>query len=67
MTRQQVQREDILVVCSDGLSSAVSSSEIAGVVSAEAEVSAACNRLVNMANERGGPDNITIILARVAR
>jgi len=55
------------VVCSDGLSSAVSSSEIAGVVSAEAEVSAACNRLVNLANERGGPDNITIVLARVAR
>jgi protein phosphatase len=67
MTRQQVQREDVVVVCSDGLSSAVSSSEIAGVVSAEAEVSAACNRLVDLANERGGPDNITIILARVAR
>lgn len=67
MTRQQVQKEDILVVCSDGLSSAVSSSEIAGVVSAEAEVSAACSRLVDLANERGGPDNITIILARVAR
>jgi PPM family protein phosphatase len=67
MTRQRVQREDILVLCSDGLSSAVSSDEIAGVVSAEAEISAACDRLVNLANERGGPDNITIILARVAR
>ena len=67
MTRLQVQREDTLVVCSDGLSSAVSSSEIAGVVSDEAEVSAACNRLVDLANERGGLDNITIILARVAR
>lgn len=67
MTRLQVQREDVLVVCSDGLSSAVSSSDIAGVVSAEAEVSAACNRLVDLANERGGLDNITIILARVAR
>lgn len=67
MTRQHVQREDVVVVCSDGLSSAVSSGEIAGIVSAEAEVSAACNRLVDLANERGGPDNITIILARVAR
>ena len=67
MTRQRVQKEDILVVCSDGLSSAVSSSEIAGVVSAEVEVSAACDRLVDLANERGGPDSITIILARVAR
>lgn len=67
MTRQRVQREDILVLCSDGLSNAVSSDEIAGVVSAEAEVSAACGRLVDLANERGGSDNITIILARVAR
>jgi protein phosphatase len=55
------------VLCSDGLSNAVSSSEIAGVVSAEAEISAACDRLVKLANERGGPDNITIVLARVAR
>lgn len=67
MVRQRVQREDVLVLCSDGLSGAVSSSEIAGVVSAEAEVSTACDRLVALANERGGPDNITIILARVAR
>jgi len=67
MTRQRVQREDVLVLCSDGLSNAVSSSEIVGVVSAEVEVSAACDRLVSLANERGGPDNITIILARVAR
>jgi protein phosphatase len=67
MTRQRVQREDVLVLCSDGLSNAVSSSEIAGVVSAETEISAACDRLVKLANERGGPDNITIILARVAR
>jgi protein phosphatase len=55
------------VLCSDGLSNAVSSNEIAGVVSAEAGISAACDRLVKLANERGGPDNITIVLARVAR
>jgi protein phosphatase len=67
MTRQRVQKEDILVLCSDGLSGAVSSSEIARVVSAEARISVACNRLVDLANERGGRDNITIILARVAR
>jgi serine/threonine protein phosphatase PrpC len=67
MTRQRVQRADILMLCSDGLSSAVSSTEIADVVSAEGEVSASCNRLVNLANERGGRDNITLILARVTR
>jgi protein phosphatase len=67
MTQQRVQREDVVVLCSDGLSGAVSNSEIAAVVSAEAKISSACDRLVALANERGGPDNITIILARVAR
>lgn len=67
LTRQRVQKEDVLVLCSDGLSSAVSSGEIARVVSTEAEIAAACDRLVDLANERGGQDNITIILARVAR
>lgn len=67
MTRQRVQTDDVVVVCSDGLSSTVSSSEIADVVSAEAKMSAACDRLIDLANERGGPDNITIILARVVR
>jgi PPM family protein phosphatase len=67
MTRQRVQREDALVLCSDGLSSVVSSDEIADVVSGESSISSACDRLVGLANERGGPDNITIILARVTR
>ena len=67
MTRQRVQREDALVLCSDGLSSVVSSDEIAAVVSGESSISAACDRLVGLANERGGPDNITIVLARVTR
>lgn len=67
MTRQRVQKEDVVVVCSDGLSGAVSNTEIAGVVSVEAKMSVACNRLIDLANERGGPDNITIILARVVR
>jgi protein phosphatase len=67
MTHQRMQREDVVVLCSDGLSSAVSNGEIAGIVSAEAAISSACDRLVALANERGGPDNITIILARVTR
>ncbi len=67
MTRQRVQPEDVLVLCSDGLSGVVSGAEIADVVSAEPTISTACDRLVGLANERGGPDNITIVLARVAR
>ncbi len=67
MSRQRVQADDVVVVCSDGLSVAVSSAEIVDVVSVETRMSTACDRLIDLANERGGPDNITVILARVAR
>jgi len=67
MTRQRIQKADVLVLCSDGLSNVVSSGEIARVLSAEPRISAACGRLIDLANERGGADNITVVLARVAR
>jgi len=53
------------VLCSDGLSSQVPKETIAEVVTEEDDISAACGRLIDLANEKGGPDNITVILARV--
>ncbi len=38
--------------------------EIAEIVSAERDLQAACDKLIALANERGGPDNITVIIAR---
>lgn len=67
MTRQRIQKADVLVLCSDGLSNVVSSGEISRVLSDEPRISAACGRLIDLANERGGADNITVVLARVAR
>jgi protein phosphatase len=67
MTRQRIQKADVLVLCSDGLSNVVSSGEIASVLSAEPRISAASGRLIGLANERGGADNITVVLARVSR
>jgi protein phosphatase len=64
LTHQKVRRGDVLVLCSDGLSGQVSKDEIARVVSQEADLVAVCKRLIDMANENGGPDNITVIAAR---
>ncbi|HET7372913.1 MAG TPA: Stp1/IreP family PP2C-type Ser/Thr phosphatase [Gemmatimonadaceae bacterium] len=64
LTHQSVRRGDTLVLCSDGLSGQVSKDEIAAIVSAEQDLVAACNRLIDTANAAGGPDNITAILAR---
>jgi PPM family protein phosphatase len=64
LTAQQLREGDTLVLCSDGLSGQVRSDEIARVVTEERDLTAACKRLIDRANENGGPDNITVIVAR---
>lgn len=55
---------DRVVLCSDGLHGQVSDSEIA-MLAGDQEPDEACQSLIDLANERGGPDNITVIVARV--
>jgi len=64
LTHQELRRGDILVLSSDGLSGQVKKEEIAEIVSRERDLQAACDRLITLANERGGPDNITVVIAR---
>jgi serine/threonine protein phosphatase PrpC len=52
---------DILVLCSDGLHDQVTDEELASVV-LQLLPEAAADRLVALSNERGGPDNISVIL-----
>jgi len=64
LTHQTVRRGDTLVLCSDGLSSQVNKDLIADVVTNEDDIEVACQKLIDLANAKGGPDNITVILAR---
>jgi len=64
LTHQQLRRGDTLILCSDGLSGLVRGDEIARFASEAGSVDVLCRRLVDLANERGGPDNITVIAAR---
>ncbi len=64
LSRQSLQQNDVLIICSDGLSNLVRRDDIAKAVSEEADVAAVCHRLVTLANERGGPDNITVVAVR---
>jgi len=64
LTYQELRRGDTLVLCSDGLSGQVKKEEIAEIAGNATDLSAACDRLIALANERGGPDNITVIIAR---
>ena len=57
---------DTFVLCSDGLSGPVSDSEI-GAVAGVLPPEEACQFLVQLANLRGGPDNITVQVVRIGR
>lgn len=63
--RIRLRRGDILLLCSDGLSGKLRAEDIQRiVVSNESNLSAACDELIQEANNRGGEDNITVVLAR---
>jgi PPM family protein phosphatase len=57
---------DILMLCCDGLTRMVTEPEIAGTLQAETDPTRAAEKLVALANERGGVDNITVIVVRIA-
>ena len=57
-------KEDILVISSDGLSDLVSPEEILDVAGQEPSV-AACQKLIEIANNRGGHDNISVVVLKI--
>lgn len=59
---------DLVLLCSDGLTNMMPNEAIVEVVSAhKTDLSAACRELVTGANERGGRDNISVLLVRYDR
>lgn len=56
---------DQVLLCSDGLSRMVPDAQIAPVLTEPYTAQQACERLVELANESGGEDNITVILVRL--
>jgi len=65
MVTQPLQVDDVILLCSDGLSSYVSDADIAGALEASSDLHAVAEALVALANGAGGADNVTVVLARV--
>jgi protein phosphatase len=64
-TRFETPREgDTYLLCSDGLSGPVSDEELLEITLAAPDLKTAGTRLIERANQNGGPDNITVVLAR---
>jgi protein phosphatase len=64
LRRVRVSEGDVLLLCSDGLHGSVRAEAIREVLARATSPDAACEALVALANEAGGPDNITVIVAR---
>lgn len=66
LTSEQLQVGDTLVLCTDGLHTLISEQEMRDIVEQYTPEESA-KRLVDRANENGGPDNITAIVVQPAR
>lgn len=63
--RLRLRRGDMLLLCSDGLSGKLRAEDIQQIVSnSNGDLGLACDALIDEANNRGGEDNITVVLAR---
>jgi len=62
---ERVRPGDTLVLCCDGLWSAVADQEIVEIVAGADGPRAACGALIDVANARGGDDNISVLVARL--
>jgi protein phosphatase len=66
ITIEDLRPGDVYLLCSDGLSDMVEDHELLEVVSNNPSLELACLNLVDLANERGGIDNITVALVRAS-
>ncbi|HEU4712614.1 MAG TPA: PP2C family serine/threonine-protein phosphatase [Pyrinomonadaceae bacterium] len=63
--RIRLRQGDLVLLCSDGLSGKLRSEDIQQiVVNSQGDLSKACDALIEEANNRGGEDNITVVIAR---
>lgn len=61
----EMKKDDILVLCTDGLSNFIEDWEIKNAILSNDNIEVSCDELIGMANERGGLDNITIVATQI--
>jgi serine/threonine protein phosphatase PrpC len=66
LSRVPVEPGDLFILCSDGLSGMVPDEEIEKLLAENGQdIAASCRTLIDRANEKGGEDNITVVIVRV--
>jgi protein phosphatase len=67
VNRLEVRRGNVIMLCSDGLTKHVTDDEIAEQLRTMESSEQACHALLTLALERGGSDNITVVMGRVPK
>ncbi|MCG5051600.1 MAG: Stp1/IreP family PP2C-type Ser/Thr phosphatase [Myxococcales bacterium] len=62
---EQPRLGDVYLLCSDGLSGMVPDPDLAEMVASETDLDRLCDGLIRAANQNGGLDNTTVVLARI--
>jgi PPM family protein phosphatase len=62
-----VEAEDLYLMCSDGLSDLLDANEIAQILNTAPSPHEAAQALIDKANEAGGKDNITVVIAKIQK
>jgi len=60
----RIVENEIILLCSDGLTTHVTEDQIKGVLSSDKQLDTICSELVDMANGQGGNDNITVVAVK---
>lgn len=61
----ECERDDVMLLCTDGLTKHVTDAEIRQQLRTVSSAEAVCRGLVSLAMERGGSDNVTVVVGRL--
>lgn len=67
ITATELQQGDVLLLCSDGLTKTVPNDEVARIARHGGTLGAKAELLIALANQAGGPDNVTVVLSGVRK
>ena len=61
----EINNQDKLILCSEGLTNTNTNKEIFNIVKNNNDINVSVDELIKLSNDRGGMDNITVILAEI--
>jgi serine/threonine protein phosphatase PrpC len=67
ITAAELQQGDVLLLCSDGLTKTVPNDQVVNIARHGGTLRAKAETLIALANQAGGPDNVTVVLSAVGR